>query len=141
MNREAIYGALFDRLAALEGFQTISRRLKHWADVPKDAQPALYMAQTGEQPSTTTGQPTKWRLQLDIYLYVQVEPDQAPAPQLNPLLDAVCNLLNTPHPITGRYGLGIDGVEWARVDGPIETDEGTLGSQAVAIVPVTIFAT
>lgn len=141
MNREAIYSALWNKLEAIEGFKSKSRRLQHWADVEKRAQPALFMAQTGEVAQTTTGAPTRWTLKLSLYIYVHTTMNQPPGPIINPLLDAVCNAVNELHPVTGRSLLGVDGVEWCRVEGNIETDEGTLGDQAVAIIPVTILAT
>lgn len=140
MNREAIYSPLWARLSALPEFKTKSRRLKHWADVPADDQPALYMAQTGETAQTTTGLETKWTLRLDLYVYVQ-SGDEAPGPIINPLIDSICNTINAIHPVTGRSILNVPGLEYCRVEGAIDTDEGTLGSQSVAIIPVTILAT
>lgn len=140
MNREAIYGALWVKLQALPGFETRSRRLRHWSEVEKRAQPALFMAQVSETAQTSTGAPTRWQLRVDLYLYVHTTGQQVPGVVLNPLLDAVCNCVNELHPVSGRSALDVEGVQWCRVEGNIETDEGTLGDQAVAIVPVTIFA-
>ncbi|MDO5686755.1 MAG: hypothetical protein Q4G42_05155 [Neisseria sp.] len=114
----------------------MSRRLLHWNDVAKQDQPALFMAQ-GNQ-TAVTNIATKWLLRADVYIYVQNE--EIPATQLNPLLDAVCNAINEVHPVTGRAALPIEGVEYCRVTGTIETDEGTLGSQAVAVIPIEILA-
>lgn len=139
MNREAIYSALFAKLSAIPGLKTKSRRLKHWSDVDKSAQPALFMAQTGETAQTTTGQPTRWTFKVDVYLYARTDGNLVPGTIINSLLDAICDALK-PSPITGRVDLGIQGVEWCRIDGQIETDEGTLGDQAVAIVPIIILA-
>lgn len=138
MNREQIYSALFDKLAALDGFVTKSRRLQHWNDVDQFSQPAIFMAQGNQLAETVSGNPSKWRLQVQVYIYVYNE--DVPATQLNPLLDAVCNAINEINPITGRTTLPVAGVEYCRVSGTIETDEGTLGSQAVAIIPIEILA-
>lgn len=140
-SRETIYAAVFNILNGLVAFATRSRDLKHWVDVSANLQPAVYMNQTGESANTVTGSPTKWTLRLDVYIYARVQSDQNPGAVLNPLIDAVCNALNVVHPITGRTNLGIAGVEWVRVEGNIETDEGSLGEQAVAIIPVIIYAT
>ena len=136
MNREAIYSALWAKLEALDGFVTKSRKLLHWNDVKGYDQPALFMAQGDMQVVTTTGQETKWLLRVDVYLYVQT------APIMNPLIDAVCNTVNAVHPITGKTALVVDGadVEYCRVEGTVETDEGTLGNQAVCIIPIMICA-
>lgn len=139
IDREAIYAALYKRLAALPGLVTSSRKLQHWADVPAHDQPALFMAQGDQTTSTTSGQDTAWVLRANVYLYVHTA-GEAPGPVINPLIDAVCNTINAVHPVTGRAMLDVDGVSYCRVDGTIETDEGTLGEQAVAIIPITILA-
>jgi hypothetical protein len=141
MNREEIYSALWNKLSAIEGFTTKSRRLRHWNDVQKGEQPAIFMNQTGEVAVTKTRQPTKWTLSVDVYLYARTDGAQTPGSVLNPLLDAVCQSINEIHPVTGLPTLDADGVEWCRIDGRIETDEGALGDQVVAIIPVVIFAT
>lgn len=140
INREAIHAALFAKLQAIPGVVTCSRILQHWADVPPELQPAVYMAQTRQVPATDTGEPSRWRLAVDVYVYVRTDGETPPGTLMNPILDAIENIL-APHPITGRHQtLGLDAVHWARIDGAIETDEGTLGQQAVAIVPVLILA-
>lgn len=140
MNREAIYAALFARIAGIAGVRTQSRILKHWDDVPAEQQPALFMAQGAQQPITQTGEPTKWLLFAEIYVYVRTSGGQVPGTVLNPILDAIEAALPL-HPVTGKHTLDAPGVEWARIDGAIETDEGTLGEQAVAIVSIQILAT
>jgi len=57
---------------------------------------------------------------------------------LNPLLDAVEAAL-APSATTGLQDLGLPAmVQHAYISGKVETDEGVLGDQAVAIVPVEI---
>lgn len=136
INREAIYAALFAKLATAASFVTTSRRLKHWNDVPIEQQPALFQAQRNEVAVTTHGQPTKWTLNLDVYVYVRTDGEQTPAPLLNPLLDAIEAAL-APNAVETVLSLG-GLVHHCRIEGAIETDEGTLGDQAVAIIPVTI---
>lgn len=139
IDREAIYSALFERLKDIPGLVTSSRKLLHWADVPAEDQPALFVAQGDQTTSTTSGQDTAWLLRADVYLYVHTA-GEAPGPVMNPLMDAICNTVNAVHPVTGRAMLDVEGVSYCRVDGTIETDEGTLGDQAVAIIPITILA-
>lgn len=134
MNREPIYSALFAKLAGSAGYVTTSRRLKHWNDVQPEQQPALYLAQKGEIALTVRGQPTKWTLTVDVYVYVRTTGEQSPGPLLNNLLDAIEAAL-APNAIENAQTLG--GLcEWCRIEGAIETDEGTLGDQAVAIIPI-----
>ena len=135
MNREQIYAALFAKFQTIPGFKTKSRRLRHWADVTAAEQPALFQTQKRELGLTTPGQPQVWTLQVDIYVYVY-QKNGVPSQQLNPLLDAVGAAL-APDPITNKCTLG-GLVQHAWIEGAIETDEGTLGDQAVAIIPIVI---
>jgi hypothetical protein len=139
ITREDIYAGLFDHLKAIPGLVVSSRILRHWADVPPEQQPALFQAQVREQPHTITGEDCKWMLDVDVYVYVRTDGDVVPGSVLNPLLDAIEAAMPL-HPVTGKHTLSVAGVEWARINGAIETDEGTLGQQAVAIVPIQILA-
>lgn len=138
IQREPIYAALYARLSAVAGLVTKSRRLKHWADTPAEEQPALFQSQVREVATASTSLPTQWALHLDVYVYVRASLDSAPSEVLNPLLDSICAAL-------AQDGAGPNGrctlgglVHNARISGSIETDEGTLGEQAVAIIPVEI---
>jgi hypothetical protein len=133
---EPIYAALFARLEAIAGLKTSSRRLRHWNDVPKEQQPALFMIQTGEAPEQVKGLPPKWRLGVEVYLYVSVSEDVAPATILNPLLGAIRDALG-PEPVSNTQTLnGLASHAW--IAGQIEVYDGVLGSQAVALVPIEI---
>jgi hypothetical protein len=85
------------------------------------------------------GAPTVWTLAVDLYVYAHSsDPYLPPAMLLNPLLDAVEAAL-APAAATGVQDLGLPAqVQHAYISGRIETDEGVLGDQAVAIVPVEI---
>jgi len=137
MNREVIYAALFSMLSSSGAYKTKSRKLQHWADVTASRQPALFQAQRTETASTVPGQPTVWNLQVDIYVYANTSnKSEAPSQIINPLLDAIGNAL-APDPITGKCTLG-GLVQHAWIEGAIQTDEGVLGDQAVAVVPIVI---
>jgi hypothetical protein len=140
ISREPIYAALFGLLETAADFAVVDRRLRHWSDVSPAEQPALFMAQKSEQANVKTlGAPTVWTLAVDLYLYAHSsDPYLAPAAILNPLLDAVEAAL-APSAATGVQDLGLPGqVQHAYINGKIETDEGVLGDQSVAIVPVEI---
>ncbi|HZT51919.1 MAG TPA: hypothetical protein VFA22_08300 [Stellaceae bacterium] len=142
MNREPIYAALFARLAGAGGFRTMSRRLRHWSAVEAAEQPALFQVQKRETAQQADGSPTVWRAELDLYVYCQAPDDEtAPASVLNPLLDAIEAALE---PAGADLALGAQTlgglVRHCRIAGAIETDEGALGGQAVAIVPIEILA-
>jgi hypothetical protein len=136
MNREAIHAALFALVSSRAGFITTSRKLRHWADVSPIEQPALFQAQGGETAIRTTGFTAKWELSVKLYLYAHTGGGLAPTSVLNPLVDAVIAAL-APLPAIERQTLG-GLVHDCRIDGTIETDEGVLGDQAVAIIPIRI---
>jgi hypothetical protein len=136
INREAIFTALFALLSTSAGYVTSSRKLQHWNDVTKDLQPALFVTQKGQTAATVRGQPTRWTLSVDVYVYARTDGGLIPGSTLNPLLDALEAAL-APNAIENAQTLG--GLcEWCRIEGAIETDEGTLGDQSVAIVPISI---
>lgn len=138
-SRESIYQALFDSLKEIGGLN-VERRLRHWDDVPSEEQPYLGISQAKETADTVTGLPTAWLWQLDLYLYTTTMSPDTPSTKLNTFLDAICAKINTVHPVTGKNVLGFPvDVQYCRVQGTIETDEGTLGDQAVAIIPVVIY--
>jgi hypothetical protein len=121
-------------------FASSNRRLRHWADVAPAEQPALFLSEKGGHAVVKAlGAPIIWTLYADFYIYVHSDdPYAAPATILNPLLDALEQAL-APSPVTGIQNLGLpDMVQHAYIVGKIETDEGVLGDQAIAIVPVEI---
>ena len=138
--RETIYSALWNLAQGAAQFATASRRLRHWSDVAPAEQPALFMSEKGGHALVKAlGAPVVWTLFADFHVYAHAsDPYAAPAQILNPLLDALETAL-APSPVTGIQNLGLPGmVQHALIAGKVETDEGVLGDQAVAIVPVEI---
>jgi hypothetical protein len=85
------------------------------------------------------GAPIVWTLYAEFFLYAHLsDPFIAPGAILNPLLDALEAALAS-SPTTGIQNLGLpEMVQHAYIAGKVETDEGILGNQAIAIVPVEI---
>ena len=138
--REPIYAALFALAAGAAGFVTAARRLRHWSELTPAEQPALFMRQRSEAAAVKTlGAPPVWTLGVTLHLYAHAgDPYRAPASVLNPLIDAVEAAL-APSPATGLQDLGLPAmVQHAYIAGKIETDEGILRDQAVAVIPVEI---
>lgn len=137
MTREPIYAALFAMISSNTLLKIKSRKFRHFSDVDAADQPALFQVQTREVPITVTGQPTQWKLMVDLYLYANSgETDTPPSSQINLILDAITNLFD-PNPISAKQTLG-GLVHYVRVSGSIETDEGLLGPQGIAIIPIEI---
>ena len=140
ISREAIYGALWILAPSAGSFASANRRLRHWSDVAPAEQPALFMSEKGGHAVIKAlGGAVVWTLYADFYIYVHSnDPYSAPATILNPLLDALEQAL-APSPATGLQNFGLPlMVQHAYIAGKIETDEGVLGDQAIAIVPVEI---
>jgi hypothetical protein len=143
MTREPIYAALFALLSGAAPFATASRRLRHWSLVEPAEQPTLFQVQKRETAKAAEGSPTAWRAEIDLYVYCQAPDDEtAPATVLNPLLDAIEAALAPAGRdlASGTQTLG-GLVKHCWIAGAIETDEGALGGQAVAIVPLEILVT
>jgi len=139
VNREEIYSALFDLVSGAYKFTTKSRRLRHWSDVTPAMQPALYQAQGNESIELPgRGIPAKVTLRAKLYIYARSggTPDSVPATIINTLLDAVDAALATTDASEEQTLGGL--VSHCRVVGTIETDEGVLGDQGLAIVPIEI---
>ena len=138
--REAIYAALWELAAGAAPFVSANRRLRHWADLAAAEQPALFMSEKGGLATTKAlSAPIVWTLYADFYVYAHSsDPYLAPAAILNPLIDALEAAL-APSPTTGIQNLGLpEMVQHAYIAGKVQTDEGVLGDEAIAIVPVEI---
>jgi len=136
---EPIYAALFAKTAGFSDIKTRSRRLKHWADVPAKAQPAIYMIQSGETNERVRGLPAKWRLKAEFYIYVHPgESDKIiPSQQLNPIIANIREALEVDDLVANTCTLG-GLVSHCWISGEVEIFDGVLGAQAVAIVPIEI---
>jgi hypothetical protein len=139
INRETIFAALFALVSNAANFNTKSRKLKDFSDVSPADQPALFQTQGKETAVAGYRVPTKWMLHASLYVYAhQSSIDLLPSTALNDLVGAI-ELALAPDLATGEQTLG-GLVSHCRINGEIETDEGVLGDQAVAIIPIEIMA-
>ncbi len=150
LNRESIYQALQARLETVPGFVTFSRQWKIWDDVPRSEQPALFLPHGNEAPVQQRGLPPAWRLQPTLWVYARTDqdPTAAPGTTLATLVQAIEAALERQPDEQGgyakadSYGTTLGGlVSHCWIAGPIVTDEGILGGQAVAQIPLDILAT
>jgi hypothetical protein len=139
-SREAIFAALFAKAAAAPGLVTTSRAVRGWDAVPSAEQPALFQSEGRQTAVVVVGQPTKWTLRAELIIYVHAATCGAPdvVTALNAIVDSIVAALER-EPGSGRQTLG-GLVTDARIQGDIETDEGRLGQQAVAIIPIEIIS-
>lgn len=141
MQREPIYAALFELAwdgPTFKNPKETARILRHWNEVAPEEHPAFFMAQGRETVSQTAanGLPTKWLLEASLYIYVIRDGDRSPGEVINPILDVISSKLEATARGTPQTLGSL--VEWARIEGTIETSEGTLGDREIAIVPVRI---
>ena len=136
IQRETFYGALADKLRNIPGIKTFGRRLLHVNEVPANQQPAIFLAQTSQRPTYQTGRTIIWELSADIYLYVRDPKGKDPGPLMNPIMDALCAAFAPDNAMTNACTFG--GLCHKVELGQIATDEGTMGEQAIAIIPVTM---
>lgn len=134
--RETYYGTLADKLRSIPGVRTFSRRLQHVNDVPAAQQPAIFLAQTGQVPSYQQGRTIMWDLSADIYVYVRDPKGKEPGPIMNPLMDSIIAVFAPDNAMVNACTFG--GLCHKVELGQIATDEGTMGEQAIAIIPVTM---
>jgi hypothetical protein len=140
MDLEAVYQALFNRVKNLSGIVTASRRPRLPQDVGLEELPALFQEQ---MPLSVRYQgenlPPVFTLRADLGIYVDVANQTAvPSSLLNPLIQAVCSALE-PDPDEENQTLG-GLVQWCRLGGQIEINEGIITGKAIAVIPVEMLA-
>lgn len=141
-SRKQVFAALFALASNAAGFQTKSRRVRAWGDVQPPDQPALFQVEGKQTATTTPAVGTKWTYHAELVLYAHVENTGNGADLvdlLNDLVDAVVGAIAPPLGLDTQTLGGL--VTDVRIDGTIDTSEGRLGDQAVAIIPILITAT
>lgn len=146
MTREPIYAALFAFFSGLTAggtplFVTATRIPTTWENVAPEDQPALLLMPRTETAKYRKGLPTIWTLSIDLLLYVhtgaQNDPAQVPAQLLNTLIDAVEASIAVDDLSNQTCTLG-GLVSHCAIQGQIELSLGSLGDEAVAIIPLEI---
>jgi hypothetical protein len=146
LTREGIAVALFSILQGIQA-KTCSRIWKVWTDVQPEEHPALFLTKAPEHPAQDqSGLPTVWKVEYLVHIYCYSTDEQAPASTaVNQILDALeAALKPTTFGMPGLPGsvqvLGdrTGAIQHAWISGSIETDEGLLGPQSVAIVPIEV---
>lgn len=144
MNREPIYAAVFAFFAALTvgnapAFAIATRKLRTWEDTAPEEQPALLVRQGKEAANYRKGLPTIWTCDIALLLFVhtnaQLDGAVIPSQILNPLLDAIEAAIVVDDLSNNSATLG-GLVSHCAINGDITYFEGTMGDEAVAVVPI-----
>lgn len=145
MNTEAIYTALFERLKTLQGFTTVSRRLRHFNHVSAESRPALFLTQGNQIESPKKGLKAKIILEAELYVYVSMlDGEESVMPQLNGLIDQIRVKIAPDYPDLCEHQTLGGIVEHCWLEGTIEifeAVEGMLDNQAIATIPLRILTT
>ena len=138
LDAEDIYASLFALTTPLAFyFKTLSRILKHNADVPKAMQPALFQTEITEAVTQLSGTKPVWHLKpvWTIYLDRGENNKKVASTQINEALALVRGAFAVP---AGLDKLTLGGkVNYCRM-GDVEIDEGVLGQQAIVQVSIDI---
>ena len=141
MSREQIDSAIYALIQGIASFQTSSRRLPtNWIETAPERQPALYLLhgqEVLEQNVQKMGGPLFSTINYTVVLMVHAggQINSTPMSRLNPIIDALVNVIH----LTNGEKQTLDGlVHRLVISGPIETDEGLLGDQAIAVVPLSV---
>jgi hypothetical protein len=117
--------------------QSCVRNLIHWSKVDPAQQPCIFITSRTQQAETKPILPTKWTLHCAVWVYVRDESPNGPAAFMDDLLDKIEAKFKASRNGFGRVTLG-ELVYDCRINGSIDTDEGLLGPQAVAVIPVEL---
>lgn len=139
MIREPIAVALFAKLSAVTNFVTVSRVLKSWGNVPQAEQPAFFLTEGEQMAAQKPGLGPVWNWKFDAHVYIHTgdQPGVAPGTLINPVIDAIEAALKPDNVMTNKQTLG-GLVQHCWIEGQIDTDQGVLGGQGVAIIPIFV---
>ena len=139
MTREPILAALFSKLALVPGLATSSRVLRHFSDVAPVEQPALFVSPVSHSAIRTRGLPTKWTLDIDVYLYINRSTSEVPDTALNQILDGIESTLATTPAVEVQTLGGLCDHCW--IEGSVQIEVGAMGTQVLCVVPIRILVT
>ena len=118
-------------------WNTVGNRLRLWADVGADQQPAAFLVSHRETDEYRGLGLLRRRLEFGVWCYSRS--DTMPGgPQLDIMMEAFEAAFNLPdNPSTGCNTLG-DLVYWCRIEGKVFKDPGDLDNQTLLMVPIVV---
>ena len=120
-----------------QSWNTISNRLRLWADVSVDQQPAAFLVTHREMDEYRGLGLLRRRLELGIWCYCRS--DNSPGgPMLDTMMEAfeaAFNVVDNPSDNSNTLG-GL--VYWCRIEGRVFKDPGDIDNQTLLIVPLIV---
>jgi hypothetical protein len=144
MTRDAIDTALFNLIAgstypaAPVGWATASRTLRLWKDVQPNEMPAFFLAFVEETATPLKLSPAIKKWSRHYFAWIYVSHDGGANPAMKALASALDRVEARFVPATGTKQTLGGLVYEARLEGTTKSDEGSLGDQAIARVPITV---
>lgn len=135
---------------AIPEVRTCEQRLKSWDDVQPSEQPAVFVVASDESAQYQgRGLPPIWTLRYKLYVYARIDngdPQATGHDVLHRLLTAIEEGL-----LATTAERAVNSSAWdttlgglcshARIVGTVVKDEGALGEQAFAMVPIEVLTT
>ena len=116
---------------------SVSDRLKLWADVAPDQQPAAFLVTHRETDEYRNLGLLRRRLELQVWCYSRS--DNTPgAPQLDTMMEAFEAAFLVPDNFSTNSNTLNGLVYWCRIEGKVFKDPGDLDSQTLLIVPIIV---
>jgi hypothetical protein len=150
INRQVLWDKVAEFFQVLVGpdgsgkpFRTFYKSAKAWAVVPPENCPSINLDPINEIWKVRQGLPPKiWaNALLRLYVITNQEGDDILTVDanalLNPLIDAVCNSIIIDDLASQCATLG-GRVSHCAIEGKLERFSGSLGNEAVAVIPITI---
>lgn len=140
------YVGLINLLRDAGGFKVVEDVLRHWSDVDQRAEMPYCALTMGSESPSYLGRSSLavWTLRPSLWIYVHApDPKHAiPRTLISTCIGHLENILRErAGEVAQSLGFPAGRVKHARMQGEIETDEGTLGTIGYAIVPVEVMVT
>jgi hypothetical protein len=148
--RSEIYAALAARISAIPAVRTCAQRLKSFDDVQPSEQPAVFVVASDESAQYQgRGLPPIWTLRFKLYVYARIDnadPLATGHDALHDLITAIEEALRATAAENAANSTAWDTTlgglcSHTRISGTVVKDEGALGEQAVAVIPIEVLTT
>lgn len=137
---DQVRGMVFQTpINGVNSWRTVSNRLRLWADVPSDQQPAAFVVTHREMDEYRGYGLVRRRLELGVWCYTRS--DSTPGgPDLDALMESFEQRFGqaaVDNNSTNQFTLG-GLVEWCRIEGSVFKDPGDIDNQTLLIVPIVV---